>query len=97
MNPKEYDAMVRTGRVQESPGGGPKGLLDPPDPTMYRAAPPGDVYVEFDVPKSTLEPKSRGQSMVSGPNSPRGRLAVKKGLPAPEMPRATNITIKGKS
>lgn len=93
MSKEEYNAMLRTGRVQESPNGGAKGVLYPPNPASYKAAPPGDIYVEFDVPKSSLEGKSLGQSAISGPNSPRGRLAVQKGLAPLEMPQATNIRI----
>ncbi len=96
MSEEEYSAMVRTGRVQESRAGGAKGVLYPPNPASYKAAPPGDIYVEFDVPKSILEGKSVGQVAIPGPNSLRGRLAVQKGLSPPQMPRATNIRIVGK-
>ncbi len=93
MSRAEYDAMVKAGRVLESPSGGAKGVLYPPNSTSYKAAPKGDVYVEFQVPKSSLAPKSTGQMSIPGPNSPQGRLAVKQGKAPPQMPKATNIKI----
>ncbi len=93
MSEREYLAMKRTGLVQQSPNGGAKGVLYPSDPTMFKNARAGDLYVEFDVPKSTLEGKSAGQRAISGPDSLRGRLANSKGLPLPELPPATNIRV----
>ncbi len=92
MSRKEHDAMVRSGLVQESPTGG-KNVLHPASPGSYKAIPKGDMYVEFDVPKSSLVDKSVGQKLIPGPNSLHARLAVKKGLPTPQMPPATNIRI----
>ena len=90
MSQKEYDAMMSTRRVQESPTGG-KSVSFPSNPANYKAAPPGDFYVEFDVPESSLSGKSVGQMVIPGPNSLAGRLARQKGLPPPKMPPATNI------
>jgi hypothetical protein len=93
MGRAEYDAMEKSGKVQER-SGGYTNVLYPPDPSAYKAAPSGWVYVEFQVPASSLKPKSAGQALIPGPNSPYGRLAVKQGQPRPEMPQATNIKIK---
>ena len=59
----------------------------------YKAAPKGDVYVEFDVPASSIAGKSAGQAAIPGANSLQARLAAQKGLPPPQMPPATNIRI----
>jgi hypothetical protein len=44
-------------------------VLTPPDPGAYRAAPPGDIYAEYEVPSSALSPHSAGSSVIYGPDS----------------------------
>ena len=51
------------------------------------------MYVEFDVPTSSLKQTNDGWAKIVGPNSLEGRLAAKKGEPLPEMPSATNIKL----
>ncbi|MDX1933131.1 MAG: hypothetical protein SFU56_11040 [Capsulimonadales bacterium] len=58
---------------------------------FIRQAKPGSVYVEFDVPSSSVVPTSEGWAKIIGPNSLQGRLAARKGLPIPQMPAAQNI------
>ena len=91
MHPNELAKMQKTGMVQESDSGITH-VADPADPEAFgRQAKRGTVYVEFDVPSSSLEPSSTGWSQILGPGSPTGRLAVRKGLPVPQMPPAANI------
>jgi len=94
MSRVEYDAMVKSGSVQESlSGGGYTNVLNPPNPVAYKAAVPGSLYVEFDVPASSVLPKSVGQGLIPGPSGIYAKLALRKGLPVPQMPKATNIKI----
>jgi hypothetical protein len=94
MSREEYDAMnVRPRFVQESRLGGQTNVLYPADPAFYKAAPSGTLYVEFDVPESSLVNKSLGQKTIPGPNSVHARLAASKGQSPPQMPRAYNVKI----
>jgi hypothetical protein len=92
MNPDELAKMKKTGKVQEG-GGGQTRVSDPADINAYRNAPEGDVYVEFDVPASSVKPHSQGTGRIPGPNSPDARAAAKAGKDTSqfEMPPATNI------
>src|SRR5262249_15285091 len=96
MSQEEHDAMVATGMVQQSRSGGPTNVLSPPNPAAYKDAPSGSLYLQFNVPASSLRGKSAGQTIIPGPNSPHSRAAVKQGLPALQMPPATNIKIMGR-
>ena len=95
MSQNEYDEMARTGMVQESPTGG-KDVVFPPDPESFKAADPGSLYVEFDVPESSLKNKSQRQKQIPGTMGFHARLAASKGLPVAQMPKASNIKIKGR-
>lgn len=44
-------------------------MSNPATPLAYRAAPPGDIYAEYEVPTSALSPHSAGTSIIYGPDS----------------------------
>ncbi|GIO67642.1 hypothetical protein J21TS3_24630 [Paenibacillus cookii] len=91
MSEDELSKMTKTGKVQESYSGTTH-VAHPSNPSAFgKQAKPGSVYAEFDVPLSSLKPTNEGWAKIIGPNSLEGRLAVKKGLPIPQMPSATNI------
>jgi hypothetical protein len=91
MSQTEYNAMVDSGKVQES-FSGTTHVASPADGSAFiNQAKPGSLYIEFDVPTSSLKATNYGWSKVIGPNSLEGRLADRKGLPIPQMPTATNI------
>jgi RHS repeat-associated protein len=91
MSQAEYDAMAASGRVQES-FSGTTHVASPADASAFiNQAKPGSLYVEFNVPTSSLKATNAGWSKIIGPNSLEGRLAGRKGLPVPQMPNATNI------
>ena len=96
MSQGEYDKMVATEMVQS--GQGDRSYVAyPSDPNAFgRQAKPGSVYVEFDVPRSTVSPGGApGWAQISGPTSLEGRLAEKRGLSKPELPKARNIRLGG--
>ena len=91
MSQAEYDAIKASGKVQESLSGTTH-VASPADATAFiNQARPGSVYVEFNVPTSSLKATNEGWSKVVGPKSLEGRLAARKGLPIPQMPSATDI------
>lgn len=91
MSEAEHAAMVEKGLVQES-FSGTTHVASPATSAAYQAqARAGSVYVEFDVPASSLKATQEGWAKILGPNTIEGRLAAKKGLPVPQMPAATNI------
>jgi hypothetical protein len=93
MSQEELRTMLDTGFAQESEMGGSR-IAEPADINAYRAAPEGDLYVEYDVPAgSTIPGGGPGWSKIPGPNSTEGRLAVSKGLPPPQMPPVKNIQV----
>ncbi|HEX7801785.1 MAG TPA: RHS repeat-associated core domain-containing protein [Pseudoxanthomonas sp.] len=95
MSSGEHAAMAKTGKVQESLSGTTH-VASPADAATFgRQAPSGSVYVEFDVPAASVKSTGPGVAKIVGPNSLEGRLAAKKGQPAPEMPACTNIKVCG--
>ena len=88
MSQEEYNKMVEQGRVQESYSG--TTYVTYP---MYQGAPPGSVYVEFDVPLDAIKLTQPGWAKILGPNTLEGRLATRKGLPVPQMPEASSIVL----
>lgn len=83
--------MKATGRVQEY-FSGTTHVDSPADAAAFISqAKPGSLYVEFNVPTSSLKATNEGWSTVMGPNSLEGRLAARKGLPIPQMPAATDV------
>jgi hypothetical protein len=73
MHPDEHAAMRDTGNIQWNNQGTHR-VANPPAPDTYRVAPPGDVYVEYEVPMDALRPHSQGTSIIYGPNSLQARL-----------------------
>jgi len=97
MSRDEYNKMVSTGRVQPS-NGNVTHVTNPANIDSFkRQAPPGSVYVEFNVPQSSIVPGGRSDwGIIPGPGSLYDRLNQHKGLPPiTEMPPATNITLIG--
>ena len=83
--------MKVSGRVQES-FSVTTHVASPADAAAFiNQAKPGSLYVEFNVPTSSLKATNEGWSKVIGPNSLEGRLAARQGLPIPQMPAATDI------
>jgi hypothetical protein len=89
MSRAELDKMLATGRVQESTGKGITSVTFPPNPSLYRAGPKGDTFVQFDVPLSAVRATGTGTGKIYGPNSVFGPH-----FGITEMPRATNILVK---
>ncbi len=95
MGTGEYQKMLSTGMVQPG-GGGFSYVVHPSDPNAYISSRPGSVYVEFDVPKSTLIPGGRpGDYKMSDSTTVFSRLSVKKGGAPLELPEAKNIRLGG--
>jgi RHS repeat-associated protein len=96
MSRAEYDAMVAKGRVQPTLEGiDMKSVTVPPDPDAFRAAKPGTVFAEFDVPAAQLRQGGTAKwGIIFGPNSILGRLARSKGVPVEDLPEAINIVLK---
>uniref|UniRef100_UPI002106034F RHS repeat-associated core domain-containing protein n=1 Tax=Saccharomonospora sp. NB11 TaxID=1642298 RepID=UPI002106034F len=94
MSRGEYDAMRHTGQVQEG-AGGTTYVAHPGDPNAFgREAKPGSIYVEFDVPHSSLYPAGKpGWAQIPGPNSMYGRLAKKRGQDPLKFPAALNVEL----
>ena len=88
--------MVATGRVQIPFNKGGTYVALPADPGSFgKQAKPGTVYVEFDVPTTSISKSSDGRAFIDNPTSVTARLAEKKGLPIPEAPEFKNITLGG--
>jgi hypothetical protein len=98
MGQGEYDAMVADGKVQPTLTGlDAKSVTCPPNPDAYRAADPGSLFEEFDVPASQLAAGGTAAwFIVFGQNSIFGRLAAKRGKPLAGMPEARNIVIRAR-
>lgn len=87
----EYNLMTAVGQVQESRSGTTHVAL-PADPASFQAqAVPGSLYIEFDVPRSSIRPTRQGWAKILGPHTLEARLALAKGQIIPQMPRAGNI------
>ena len=90
----EYQEMVDSGKVVQSITGTTH-VAYPADVNAFgKQAKNGALYVEFDIPKKSIIPTNEGWAKIVGPNSLEGRLAQRKGLPVPEMPKASNIRVK---
>ena len=91
MSKLELDKMTKTGLVQESIPSGTTDVVFPSNILGYLSSKPGTLYVEFQVPKSSVKVTQPGWAKILGPNTLEGRLAAKKGQPVPQMPKARNI------
>lgn len=92
MSHEEYQGMLDTRMVQ--PGRtGVINVASPADPLAYiRQAPPGSVYVEFDVPEGSLVAGgSKGWATIPGPDTIFSRLNIRRGLPPYDFPPAQNV------
>ena len=95
MSPAEYEQMINTGKVIQS-STGTTHVVSPADINAFgKQAKNGAIYVEFDVPKTSLVPTNEGWAKIVGPDSVEGRLAKRKGLSIPEAPEANNISVRG--
>ena len=97
MSESEYNKMVSTGKVQMSPNGNTAYVTNPADPNAFRAATSGSIYVEFDVPTSSIYPAgNENWGQISGPGSYWDRMNQGRGMPGiTDIPDATNIQIIG--
>ena len=88
MSQAELKAMQATGRVQESFNVGITSVTLPPNAAAYGAAPAGDVFVQFGVPRSAIGASDGVWGKIFGPNSIFGPV---RGIT--EMPPTTNIVV----
>ena len=94
---KEYENMIKTGKVQMS-NDNKVHVVSPPNMDSFgKQAPKNSLYVEFEVPSNTISNGGAdGWKIINGPGSLLDRLNEKKGLPKIEdMPNALNIVVKG--
>jgi hypothetical protein len=91
MSEVEYRKMVDTGMVQESLTGTTHVAYPAKASAFYNQARPGSMYVEFDVPATSVVPTQEGWAKILGPNSLQGRNAARRGRPVPQLPPAGNI------
>jgi hypothetical protein len=88
MSQTEFDAMQSSGRLQESFNNGVTSVTLPPNIGAYRAAPVGDVFVQFDLPEAAIGASDGTIAKIYGPSSLLGQA---KGIT--EMPAVTNILV----
>ena len=89
--------MVETGLVQKPYDADQSYVANPADyNAFYKQAPVESVYIEFDVPMSSLRQTKDVWAAIPGPGSIYSKLLVKKGLPPIKgFPKATNIKLMG--
>ena len=86
MSQTEYEAMVNTGRIQESTLNGITSVTSPPNVEAWLSQTEGTHFVQFDVPSSAVRASDGLTAKIYGPNSIFGpKLGIT------EMPPATNI------
>ena len=91
MGQREYELTVATGSVQESTSGTTH-VAFPVDQTAFQSqAAAGSLYVEFDVPASSVKQTQPGWAKILGPHTLEARLALARNHPVPQMPPAKNI------
>ena len=95
MSEKEYNKMTKTGMVQESYSGTTHVASPPSSKAFGSQAKSGSLYVEFDVPASSVKQTGESWGIILGPNTLESRLRIQKGLPPYEMPPAINIRLRG--
>jgi RHS repeat-associated protein len=94
MSKAEYEAMRNTGKVQESWSGTTHVSMPANSESYVRQTGVGNYFVEFNVPTSSLKVTNGGWAKIIGPSSLEGRNLLRKGLPLPVMPNATDIFFK---
>ncbi len=94
MSTNELKAMQNTKMVQESVTGTTHVASPASANAFMHQAKPGSTYVEFTIPSSSLKitNPAEGWGKILGPSSMEGRLALRKGEPVPQMPRASCIS-----
>lgn len=91
MSEKEYKLMLKSGKVQMSQGNMTHVTI-PANPAAFKAAKPGSIFVEFDVPLNSVVPGGKqGWGIIPGEGSIYDKLSIQKGLKGFSMPPATNI------
>ncbi|MCX4354252.1 MAG: hypothetical protein OSJ60_21950, partial [Lachnospiraceae bacterium] len=97
MSKEEYNKMVKTGYVQKPYNAEQSYVANPANyNAYYKQANKGSVYVEFDVPSSSLKQTKDMWAAIPGPDSIYSKLNVQKGLEPYAFPKATNIWLGGK-
>ncbi|WP_245609108.1 RHS repeat domain-containing protein [Vibrio rhizosphaerae] len=69
MSKAEHEAMLKSGKVQESYSGTTHVANPAQAEAFLKQAAPGSRYVEFNVPSSSLKQTSEGWAKIAGPNS----------------------------
>jgi RHS repeat-associated protein len=93
MSKSEYQQMLNSGFVQKSHGHITH-VTYPANPEAFKAAKSGSVFVEFDVPTSSIVPGGKeGWGIIPGPGSIYDKLKIRKGFPGYKMPKAKNIKV----
>ena len=96
MSKEEYNKMVRTEYVQKPYNAEQSYVANPADfNAYYKQAPKGSVYVEFDVPSSSIKQTKDVWALIPGPNSMYSKLNILKGLKPYDFPKVTNIKLVG--
>ncbi len=97
MSQAEYSKMVNSGEVQVGTGGLKTDVLNPANPAGYaKQAPPGSVYVEFDVPSNALVPGGNtGWNQIPTGSTAVGKNAIKNGGVVSPGVSASNISKVG--
>ena len=96
MSKDEYNKMVETKHVQKPYNADQSYVANPADfNAYYKQASKGSVYVEFDVPSSSLKQTKDVWAAIPGPNSIYSKLNILKGLKPYDFPKATNIRLVG--
>ena len=92
MSEDEFTKMNNTGEIQPSIDNPEhKYVAYPSDPDVFgKQAPKGSVYVEFDIPESSVR-KAGSRGIIPGPGSRDSRLSVKRGGKPIEFPKVSNI------
>ncbi len=93
MSQAEYDKMVESGYVQKPYNADQSYVANPASyDAYYKQTSKGSVYVEFDVPTSSLRQTKDIWATIPGPDSIYAKLAEKKGeQPIISFPKASNI------
>ncbi|UHA73174.1 hypothetical protein KIK04_21710 [Paenibacillus sp. 481] len=97
MSPGEYDKTIETGYVQKPFTAARTYVAHSASyDAFYKQASKGSVYVEFDVPSSSLRQTKDEWATIPGPNSLYSKLLEKKGLPPIQsFPKEENVKMIG--
>ena len=88
--------MVETGYVQKPYNAEQSYVANPAHiNAYYKQTAKGNVYVELDVPSSSLKQTKDAWAAIPGPNSMYSKLNIQKGLKPYDFPMAKNISLVG--